>query len=69
MAGRRLTRDGTVARPGSHGVLATGCVLPQTIAFIQAGVPGQPFRLGRLHPHHPAAALPGRALTRRGPGG
>ncbi|HLN66741.1 MAG TPA: hypothetical protein VK280_05665 [Streptosporangiaceae bacterium] len=24
---------------GAHSVLATGCVLPQTIAFIQAGVP------------------------------
>lgn len=24
---------------GAHGVLATGCVLPQAIAFIQAGVP------------------------------
>ena len=26
---------------GAHGVLATGCVLPQTIAFIQAGVPAR----------------------------
>jgi len=24
---------------GAHSVLATGCVLHQTIAFIQAGVP------------------------------
>ena len=43
-------------------------LLPATLNRLPGRRARQPFRLGRLHPHDPAAALPARILTRRGPG-